>query len=244
MPNNRKAEVSAASTRYFTPASTALFRLRRYAISGYRLTLSNSSGRRRQLGAGGEDRAPQRTFAHLHLRSARRGGGRVCVDRPVVAVGIGYGRQRLLRVAGRGGGCQPRRADGRGHVLPDAHRGAPEASRCAQGAARAALHCACSRYAPAHEGPERCSERCRQHHVLAGAHAFALRVDALSRLLLGDAVADGEGEMLFAQGFPDPTVTETVSDIERIAAGLSQKIWQKIIILEALGPEEEKAAVA
>jgi hypothetical protein len=43
--------------------------------------------------------------------------------------------------------------------------------------------------------------------------------------------------VLFAQGFPDPTVTEAVSDIERIAAGLSQKIWQKIIILEAQGPE-------
>ena len=45
--------------------------------------------------------------------------------------------------------------------------------------------------------------------------------------------------VLFAQGFPDPIVTETVSDIERIAAGLAQKIWQKIIILEALGPEKE-----
>ena len=42
--------------------------------------------------------------------------------------------------------------------------------------------------------------------------------------------------VLFAQGFPDPVVTEAVSDIERIAAGLSQKIWQKIMILEALGP--------
>ncbi|MBO0739954.1 MAG: hypothetical protein J2P51_00835 [Hyphomicrobiaceae bacterium] len=39
--------------------------------------------------------------------------------------------------------------------------------------------------------------------------------------------------VLFAQGFPDPAVTEAVSDIERIAAGLSQKIWQKIIILES-----------
>ena len=47
--------------------------------------------------------------------------------------------------------------------------------------------------------------------------------------------------VLFAQGFPDPTVTEAVSDIERIAAGLSQKIWQKIIILEALGPEASQA---
>lgn len=41
--------------------------------------------------------------------------------------------------------------------------------------------------------------------------------------------------VLFAQRFPDPTVTEAVSDLERIAAGLSQKIWQKIMILEALG---------
>jgi hypothetical protein len=43
--------------------------------------------------------------------------------------------------------------------------------------------------------------------------------------------------VLFAQGFPDPEITEAVSDIERIAAGLSQKIWQKIMILESLGRE-------
>jgi type VI protein secretion system component VasF len=49
--------------------------------------------------------------------------------------------------------------------------------------------------------------------------------------------------VLFAQGFPEPTVTEAVSDIERIAAGLSQKIWQKINILEALGPEARQSAV-
>ncbi|HJU32450.1 MAG TPA: hypothetical protein VJ740_13385 [Hyphomicrobiaceae bacterium] len=41
--------------------------------------------------------------------------------------------------------------------------------------------------------------------------------------------------VLFAQGFPDSEITEAVSDIERIAAGLSQKIWQKIMILESLG---------
>jgi hypothetical protein len=41
--------------------------------------------------------------------------------------------------------------------------------------------------------------------------------------------------VLFAQGFPDPVVTEAVSDIERIAQGLAQKIWQKIIILESQG---------
>jgi hypothetical protein len=45
--------------------------------------------------------------------------------------------------------------------------------------------------------------------------------------------------VLFAQGFPDPEITEAVSDIERIAAGLSQKIWQKIMILEAVGMEKE-----
>ena len=49
--------------------------------------------------------------------------------------------------------------------------------------------------------------------------------------------------VLFAQGFPEPTVTEAVSDIERIAAGLSQKIWQKINILETLGPEVGQSAI-
>jgi hypothetical protein len=40
--------------------------------------------------------------------------------------------------------------------------------------------------------------------------------------------------VLYAQGFPDAVIVEVVSDIERIAAGLAQKIWQKIIILESL----------
>lgn len=48
--------------------------------------------------------------------------------------------------------------------------------------------------------------------------------------------------VLFAQGFPEPAVTEAVGEIERVATGLSQKIWQKIIILEALGPEGGQAA--
>jgi hypothetical protein len=46
--------------------------------------------------------------------------------------------------------------------------------------------------------------------------------------------------VLFAQGFPDSEITDAVSDIERIAAGLSQKIWQKIMILEALGKESSR----
>jgi hypothetical protein len=40
--------------------------------------------------------------------------------------------------------------------------------------------------------------------------------------------------VMFAQSFPDPVVTEAVSDVERIATGLSQKIWQKIIIIDSL----------
>lgn len=37
---------------------------------------------------------------------------------------------------------------------------------------------------------------------------------------------------LYAQSYPDPVVTESVSDIERTATGLSQKIWQKINIIQ------------
>jgi hypothetical protein len=39
--------------------------------------------------------------------------------------------------------------------------------------------------------------------------------------------------VLYAQSFPDPVVTEAVNDIERTTASLSQKIWQKIMIIEA-----------
>ena len=39
--------------------------------------------------------------------------------------------------------------------------------------------------------------------------------------------------VLFAQSLPDPVVTDAVSDIERIAAGMSQKVWQKISMLDA-----------
>jgi hypothetical protein len=42
--------------------------------------------------------------------------------------------------------------------------------------------------------------------------------------------------VIFGQVFPDRAVMETVSDLERIASGLSQKIWQKIMILEMIGP--------
>jgi hypothetical protein len=39
--------------------------------------------------------------------------------------------------------------------------------------------------------------------------------------------------VLFAQCLPDPVVTEAVSDIERIAAGMAQKVWQKIMMLDS-----------
>jgi hypothetical protein len=40
--------------------------------------------------------------------------------------------------------------------------------------------------------------------------------------------------VLFGQSLDDQAVAEVVSDIERVSAGLSQKIWQKIMILQEL----------
>jgi hypothetical protein len=48
--------------------------------------------------------------------------------------------------------------------------------------------------------------------------------------------------VLYAQSFPDTEVTDAVSDIERIAAGLSQKIWQKIMILQSAAAAAQSAA--
>ena len=38
--------------------------------------------------------------------------------------------------------------------------------------------------------------------------------------------------VLYAQSFPDAVVTEAVNDLERTSSSLSQKIWQKINIIE------------
>jgi hypothetical protein len=46
----------------------------------------------------------------------------------------------------------------------------------------------------------------------------------------------GKVAVLYAQSLPDPVVVEAVSDIERLTTGLSQKIWQKITIVEAARP--------
>jgi hypothetical protein len=44
--------------------------------------------------------------------------------------------------------------------------------------------------------------------------------------------------VVFGQALDDPAVAEVVSDIERISSGLSQKIWQKIVILQELREKE------
>jgi len=48
--------------------------------------------------------------------------------------------------------------------------------------------------------------------------------------------------VLFGQSLDDQAVAEVVSDIERVASGLSQKIWQKIIILQELRTTTDAAA--
>jgi hypothetical protein len=48
--------------------------------------------------------------------------------------------------------------------------------------------------------------------------------------------------VLFGQSLEDQAVAEVVSDIERVSAGLSQKIWQKIMILQELATTADAAA--
>ena len=48
--------------------------------------------------------------------------------------------------------------------------------------------------------------------------------------------------VLFGQSLEDQVVAEVVSDIERVSAGLSQKIWQKIMILQQLGTATDAGA--
>ena len=50
--------------------------------------------------------------------------------------------------------------------------------------------------------------------------------------------------VLFGQSLEDQAVAEVVSDIERVSAGLSQKIWQKIMILQELRTTTDTGATA
>jgi hypothetical protein len=49
--------------------------------------------------------------------------------------------------------------------------------------------------------------------------------------------------VLFGQSLYDQAVADVVSDIERVSAGLSQKIWQKIMILQELTTVPDSATV-
>jgi hypothetical protein len=48
--------------------------------------------------------------------------------------------------------------------------------------------------------------------------------------------------VLFGQTLDDLPVADVVSDIERVSAGLSQKIWQKIVILQELREKDAAAS--
>ncbi len=48
--------------------------------------------------------------------------------------------------------------------------------------------------------------------------------------------------VLFGQSLDDQAVAEVVSDIERVSAGLSQKIWQKIMLLQELSTTTDAGA--
>ncbi len=50
--------------------------------------------------------------------------------------------------------------------------------------------------------------------------------------------------VLFGQSLEDQAIAEVVSDIERVSAGLSQKIWQKIMILQELRTTTDAGASA
>lgn len=49
----------------------------------------------------------------------------------------------------------------------------------------------------------------------------------------------GKIAALYTQGFEDPVVLATVNEIESLTNGLARKIWQKIMIVQALRPEFE-----
>jgi hypothetical protein len=50
----------------------------------------------------------------------------------------------------------------------------------------------------------------------------------------------GKLATLYAQSMPDPVVIDAVNDIEILTANLSNKIWQKITILESLEEKQDR----
>ena len=50
--------------------------------------------------------------------------------------------------------------------------------------------------------------------------------------------------VLYAQSHPDPVIVDAVSDVERLTASLSQKIWQKITLVHSVRGEFDTATNA
>lgn len=53
----------------------------------------------------------------------------------------------------------------------------------------------------------------------------------------------GKIAALYTQGFEEPVVLATVNEIESLTNGLARKIWQKIMIVQALRPEFDNVAI-
>ena len=49
----------------------------------------------------------------------------------------------------------------------------------------------------------------------------------------------GKVASLYVQDFQDPVALDAVNDIENLTTGLSRKIWQKIMILDALNARRQ-----
>lgn len=85
--------------------------------------------------------------------------------------------------------------------------------------------------------PERVLER--------GTHSGIVTVRPLTRFDLGryldycsEALSlTGKVAALYIQNFDDPVALQAVNEIEDLTTGLSRKIWQKLMVLYAMGPE-------
>jgi hypothetical protein len=71
----------------------------------------------------------------------------------------------------------------------------------------------------------------------AGPGPDAVRAVAVPRLLQRDAVDHGQDRRLYIQDFDDDVALSAVNEVENLTTGLSRKIWQKLMIVYAMGPE-------
>ncbi len=75
------------------------------------------------------------------------------------------------------------------------------------------------------------------HHTMS-AHDLGRYLDYCSELL----AVIGKLAALYVQNFDDSVVLSSVDEIESLTNGLSRKIWQKVMILYEIRPEEMGAA--